>query len=192
MKHPEIILLPVLMLADYFLTVLGAVRKERKYAAHFKTQHYELNPLWQKTIARKKWFNPRHLLLTLLTSGVLAFLVESGNMPDAFAEGMFGCLFVLFGMIIGRHLSNLLLFRYLDRHPQDIAGQITMAHALMLTISTYQYLVVAIPMVLLAIFSPTPFVLGGLVGTLLLFVIHFKWIRQHKKQKEKTNRTDNA
>jgi hypothetical protein len=156
-------------------------------------QHYELNPVWQKTIARKKWFNPRHLLLTLLTSGVLAFLVESGNMSDAFAEGLFGCLFVLFGMIIGRHLSNLLIFRYLDRYPQDIAGEITMAHALLLSISTYQYLVVAIPMVLLAIFSPTPFVLGGLAGAVLLFVIHFKWIRQHKKQREKSGVTqDNA
>jgi len=190
MKHPEIILLPVLMLADYFLTVLGAIRKERKYAVHFKTQHYELNPVWQKTIAQKKWFTPRHLLLTLLTSGVLAFLVESGNMPDAFAKGMFGCLFVLFGMIIGRHLSNLLIFRYLDRHPQDIAGEITMAHALMLTISSCQNLVVAVPMVLLAIFSPTPFVLGGLVGTLLLFVIHFKWIRKHRKQREKSGGTN--
>ncbi len=36
MKQPEILLLPVLMLADYFLTLAGAALRERRYAEYFK------------------------------------------------------------------------------------------------------------------------------------------------------------
>jgi hypothetical protein len=176
MKHPEIVLLPILMFADYFLTVLGAVLRERKYAEHFKVEHYELNPLWQKTIARKQWLNPRHILVTLLMTGVVAGLLELGTLPKTFAEGMLGCLFITYGTVIGRHCNNLLLFWRLARKPTEISGQITMAHALSLSISLYQYLVVALPMLLLAIFSPTPFVLGGLVGIVLLILAHLRWL----------------
>ena len=42
---------PPFMLADYFLTLAGAAQKERKYDDHFKTEHYELNPTWQKDVA---------------------------------------------------------------------------------------------------------------------------------------------
>jgi len=182
MKYPQVVLLPLLMLSDYFLTVLGAVLKERGYNRHFKTQHYELNPIWQESISRKKWLNPRHILLTLLVTGGLAGILESGCIPDPLAEGLFGCLFVFYGMIVGRHLSNILIFRRLAQSTEEISGQIAMAHSLALAISTCQYLVVAVPVALIAVFSPTPFVLGGLVGTVLLFVVHGAWIRRNKKK----------
>ena len=70
MKHPEVILVPAFMLADYFLTLAGAVLRDRKYSDHFKTEHYEMNPLWQKDVARKKWLNPRHIVLVVVVSCV--------------------------------------------------------------------------------------------------------------------------
>src|SRR2546426_6653463 len=145
MKHPQIILLPILMLADYFLTVLGAVKKEKGYSNHFKAQHYELNPIWQESISRKRWLNPRHILLTLVVSGGLAGILEVGDFPASLADGLFGCLFVFFGTVIGRHLCNILIFRRFAQRPEEISGQVAMAHSLALAISTYQYLVVAVP-----------------------------------------------
>lgn len=182
MKHPEIGLLPILMFSDYFLTVLGAIQKDKKYSDHFKGQQYELNPVWQHQVMQRKWLNSRHILLTVLVSGTLALLLEFGRFPDYVAEGLFGCLFVCFGMIIGRHLANLMVFRYFNRRPDEISGQIIMAPSLLLSISTYQYLVAAIPLVFVAVFAPTPFALGGLIGAGLLFVAHFRWIRLHMKQ----------
>ena len=181
MKYPQLILLPLLMLADYFLTVWGAVLKDKGYGKHFKVEHYELNPVWQKSISEKRWVNPRHLLLTLFTSSLLAALLELGGLPDPAVEGMFGCLFVFFGIIVGRHLSNILTFRLFARRPGDISGQLTMAHSLALSTSTFQYLVAAIPVAMVAIFSPTPFSLGGAVGAVLIFVVHAVWIWRHKK-----------
>ena len=66
MLHPEMILVPVLLLADYFLTIQGANAAAGKYSQHFRVRHYQLNPLWQQAIARRKWFNPRHLLLVVV------------------------------------------------------------------------------------------------------------------------------
>ncbi|MBK8921077.1 MAG: hypothetical protein IPM81_06140 [Saprospirales bacterium] len=59
MKHPELLLLPVFMLADYFLTLAGAIQAEKKYSHHFQTEQYELNPAWQPRLG------PRHLLITI-------------------------------------------------------------------------------------------------------------------------------
>jgi hypothetical protein len=162
MKHPEIILLPIMMFADYYLTVIGAILKDRKYGDYFKSEHYELNPIFQKTIAAKKWFSARHFLLTILQTCLVGFLAEFGGLPDYLIQGIFGCLFVLYGTIIGRHLSNILIFLQIDRAADTISGQITMAHSLALSISTYQYLVVAVPMAILAAGTRAPFATGGL------------------------------
>jgi len=189
MKHPEIIILPILMFLDYFLTVLGAIQKEKKYSEHFKAQHYELNPIWQKQIAQKRWFNPRHIFLTISISIVFACLIEFGDMSSFFIQGLFGCLFVSFGMLIGRHLSNIMIFRYLAKRPQDVSGEVTMTHSLLLFTSAYQYLVVLIPIIFIAAFTPSPFVFGGLVGTILMIIVHIGWILRYKKQIKASNKT---
>ncbi len=192
MKHPEIIILPILMLLDYFLTVFGAIQSEKRYSEHFKVQHYELNPIWQQQIAQKKWFSPRHFFMVVMISVALVYLAELGSLPDPAIQGILGCLFVSYGMIVGRHLSNIMIFRYFVDNPDDISGQVTMAHSISLTISTYQYLVVLIPMIFVAAFSPTPFVLGGLVGVVLVLLMHVKWILRHKKETKASNSIDAA
>ncbi len=190
MKYPEIVILPILMFLDYFLTVIGAIQSEKKYSEHFKIQHYELNPIWQQQIAQKKWFCLRHFSIVVFISAALVYLTELGSLPDSGIQGILGCLFVFYGMIVGRHLSNIMIFRYFVNNPDDISGHITMAHSMSLSISTYQYFVVVIPMVFVAAFSPTPFVLGGLVGVVLMFVVHAKWILRHKRQSQAPNKQD--
>jgi len=110
MNYPEIFLLPVLMFADYFLTVAGNIQRDKKYSEHFKVEHYELNPIWQKSIAEKKWFNVRHILLTISVTAILAGLLEFGDLPDGLVQVISGAWVVLFSIVIGRHLSNILIF----------------------------------------------------------------------------------
>lgn len=182
MNYPEILLLPVLMFSDYVLTVAGAIQKEKNYDNHFKTQHYELNPAWQNSISQKKWFNPKHIFFTLIVSVGLTFLAEFGGLPAFLIQGMIGCLFVVYGMIIGRHLSNILVFWLLDKKPNEISGQVAMSHSLLLSISAFQYLIGLIPIFFIAVFAPTPYTIGGLVGACLIFVVHTLWIRKHGRQ----------
>jgi hypothetical protein len=190
MKYPEVLLLPILMFADYFLTVWGAIQRDKKYFLHFKTQHYELNPIWQNHIAKKKWFNPRHFVLTVLLSAILICVVESGNIPDDFVQIVTGCVLVLYGMILGRHLSNLLVFGHLIRKPNEVSGEITMSHQFVLCLSLYQSLTVMIPVALIAWFSHSRFALGGAVGIVLFFVFHLVWMQKAKKQEPSSNKTD--
>jgi hypothetical protein len=178
MLHPELLLLPILMFSDYYLTVLGAVRREEQYALHFKTEHYELNPAWQKAIAEKKWFNPRHALLTVLLSGALIALMEIGLIPDDLAKGFAGAILVLYGMIIGRHLSNLLIFSHLNRKPEEITGAITMTYPFLLYMSQYQTMTVLVPVAFIALLTQNAYAVGGVVGILLFMLIQFKWIHK--------------
>jgi len=182
MKHPEMFIIPVFMFADYFLTLAGAVLKDKGYGDHFKVEQYEMNPIWQKEVAQRKWFNPKHILLTILISSLLILLVEYGEVQESFIQGMLGCLVSIYGMVIGRHLSNLLIFSYMIRKPDEIHGEVTMAHTLVLMLSLYHYIVVLVPIILIAIFSPSPFVIGVLVGVIFLQALHLKWIWMYQKK----------
>ena len=191
MKHPELFLVPAFMLADYFLTIVGAKQRDKKYSEHFTTEHYELNPTWQKQIAQGKWLNPKHLLITTVVTLLLVLVIEAAEgVPEPLAQGILGGLLVFFGAVIGRHLYNLLIFRDINRKPNEISGQVAMAHGLMLRMSLYQYVVVLIPLALIAVLSPTPFVLGGLLGVVLLLVHHLRWIGRYRKEQRSLNGPD--
>lgn len=191
MNHPEAILVPVLMLTDYFLTVLSSVWREKGYADHFRTKHFELNPLWQKDVAAKRWFNPRHLALVVFASALLIGLGEWLPEDDIVMEATLGAVIVCFGLIIARHVMNLLTFRYVSRHPDEISGQVTMSQRLVLGMSLRHTGAALIPIVLIAVFSPTPFAVGGCIGVLLVAVVHLRWIRKLRKTKTPAAETEN-
>ena len=188
MKHPELFILPVLTLTDYFLTLAAEIQRSKKYADHFRIEHYELNPVWQTQVAQKKWFNPKHILLTVAIVVLLLPLLESGLMPESFVQGFLGCLLVCFGSVIGRHVCNLLTFRRIEQKPGEISGQVTMAHSLLLSLSMYQCALVLVPLVIVAVLSRTPVAIGGVFGVILLLAIHLQWIRKYNSQKRLLNK----
>lgn len=184
MKYPQILLLPLMMFADYFLTVLGAVQREKKYSKHFVVQHYELNPIWQKSIAAKKWFNPRHAFSVIVLNAILIALLEFGGLEESSVITLLGVLLTLYAMILGRHINNLLVFRYVDCHPDEISGQVSFAHTLTLSISLYQTLIVLIPLILVATFSRSLFAIGGAIGVGMFCVISLRWRRKARRQRK--------
>jgi hypothetical protein len=187
MNHPEVFIIPVLMLSDYFLTVWGAILSEKKYAQHFKIEHYELNPLWQKNIARKQWFNMKHLaLVAIFTVFCLAWSIAWTSIETGF-EVLLGYFTILYVGIIGTHLTNILIFSYLIRHPGSIAGEIKMNHPLMLYMSLFRLLGLLLVLTVIAIFSPTPFILGGLGSQIALSIVKFVWIaKANAAERKKT------
>lgn len=183
MTHPEVLLIPVLMFSDYFLTVWGSIQSEKGYRNHFKAEHYELNPIWRKTVAAHKWFNPRHIVLTLLLSGGFIYILESGTQTVGFSRFLLGVILVLYGMVLGRHLSNLLIFRYVSRTPSALTGEIKMSMQFIQWLSLFQTLGVFIPVTLIAFISSSYFAVGGSVGLLLFIFIQMVWmIRVGKKR----------
>jgi hypothetical protein len=178
-RHPEFLLVPVLMISDYLLTIAGARLRADVYGRHFRTQHYELNPAWQSAVAKLRWFNPRHLLITFAFTVFLSACIEAlGPREQPFVDAIEGFLLGVFGAVNGRHLGNLATFMYLKRHPESISGSVTMNHELVLWISTVQGLAFLVPSALLALYSPTSIVLGFAAGALMLIILHLGWIRR--------------
>lgn len=178
-----------MMLLDYFLTVWGSILSGKKHSQHFKMEHYELNPVWQKSIAHRKWFNPKHLgIVTIVT--VFCFLWSvAWTGEDHSAEGMFGFVTIFFGSIIGQHLSNICIFHYLFHHGECISGEVTMSHLLALNTARFRGLVLFLPLLLIAIFSPSPFVVGGVCSQIVSFFLNWIWIAKTKAQLRKANPT---
>jgi hypothetical protein len=167
------------MLTDYWFTVAGARMRDSGYATHFKTPTYELNPVWQKTIAAKRWFNARHLALTVIVgiACVLLSVIPNQRISDVF----FGFALAVFGLLNGRHLSNLALFTYVRRRPRTLSGTVTMSHELVLWLSLFQLAPVMMMLILIWIIAPIPQVAGAFAGVAALSLVHLMWIRRYRR-----------
>lgn len=59
-----LILIPVLMLSDYYLTLIGEkLRQQSESRRLVRLESYELNPLFRKDVARLRWLTGVILLL---------------------------------------------------------------------------------------------------------------------------------
>ena len=193
MNHPELIAVPILMLADYALTILGAKKSTAVYRNHFTMPSYELNPVWRKSVDQVRWFNFRHLSLVTLVTLLLISVDQTQMLPyDTFALAL-GMLFGAFGSICGRHLTNLLLFNYLNRHPHEISGQVQLSLKLTLKISQFTYIGLLPLFAIVVVLDPNPYTTGVLLGVLVLVFAHFVWgFRANRSEPQPKQPTQNA
>ncbi len=179
MNHPELIAVPILMFADYALTILGAKNSAAVYRNHFTTASYELNPLWRKSVDQVRWFNPRHIALVALVTVLLILMDQvAAILPFDTFKIVLGMLFGVFGSVCGRHLTNLLLFRYLNRHPHEISGQVQFSMKLMLKMSQFNCIGLIPLFVIVVTLVPNRYTLGVLIGLVTVVFVHSLWARK--------------
>jgi hypothetical protein len=181
MNSPVILAVPVLMLLDYVLTILGAKASLGVYRQHYKVPHYELNPLWQKSVQQLRWFNSRHFIVVCALTALL-FLLDRNQYEFDLLVGM---LIGAYGAICGRHLTNLLLFHYLNRHPAEIEGQVHLTQQLALKMSLFNTLGLVPLLGLITVLVPQPWTIGALLGVLVVALSHLVWARKSKSQAAK-------
>lgn len=188
MNHPELFLVPILMLADYALTILGAKTSIAVYRNHFVMGSYELNPVWRKSVDQIRWFNARHLIVVALIT-ILLCMADLGLAildPDLATLELdalaliLGILLGAFGTVCGRHLTNLLLFRYLNRNPQEISGQVYLSMILTLKLSQFQSIGLVPLSIIVAVLVPNSYTVGVSIGLIALVFAHFVWARNLK------------
>jgi hypothetical protein len=140
MSRPETLVVSGLMLLDYVLTILGA-RASALDRSHIRSPEYELNPLWREIVRRGRWLPPRHLALVALVAGLLVLLDALRRLddvlPDETLDVALGAAVGLFGALCSRHLSNRMIFRYVNRHPDELRIQVDRTRNLMLRISPW-------------------------------------------------------
>jgi hypothetical protein len=175
MQHPEVFLLPVLMLLDYLLTIAGSKLAARKYNRHFKFEHYEMNPLWQKTIAQGKWFSFKHFLGVVFAGFICFVWADTWREKSEASEGALGALLTLFSVVLAAHVGNLMIFWRMVRNPDEVCGEVTLSHKYLLAMSRSRSLMALFPISMAAWLAPSPFLYGG-VGALVTFnVIQAIW-----------------
>lgn len=193
MHFLAVLIVPLLMLADYYLTLWGAIQRERSgYARFFVIENYELNPTFQADIAKRRWVNPRHLLIVLLLTVFLltfTFLMDATQAPTLIFDLFMGFIYTLYLVLIGAHTANLLTFRYVQTNSLQLTGEVRMGPELTVTQSQNQILIVLLPLVVMAIVTQSFFVIGGVLGVLRMIISLMLWKRRARLKARQQART---
>jgi hypothetical protein len=182
MKYPIAYLLPVLMLADYYLTLLGYVLYQRYYQKYVETEHYELNPAFQSDIKSKKYFSVRHWLGVVFMLVVAVAINRFFQERDLFVDGAIGALFAVYSIIIGGHLANILTFRKVGKNAEAMSGQMKVSYPLSLRMSQYRLIVPAALLAVMAAMSGSAAVIGGLAGAGFMALMHERWLEVYSRK----------
>lgn len=165
MDHPEIILLPILMIADYYLTILGAVLHKKRYGQHFMIETYEMNPYYREQIDSNSLLNFRFAFNIVLNFSIvfLVSLLFTGKHEFVY-QILIGFYLTLFGYIVGLHVSNILTFRFSENNPETFEGSVRIPHKFNLRRSLYMNAVLFFPLFFVTVFSFSFFVLGAFIS----------------------------
>jgi len=175
MQHPIVLIIPPLMLLDYFLTVVGARLIEGGYAKHFKFPDYEINPLFRDVIRKKKWISLKHLCFVALATTVCIYWAHAWQGYDPVSEAIFGGVLILFSTIDGFHISNILTFRWILRHPEQVSGEVFMTQRYIVHLTRCRTVAVLFPIGVAAALVPSPFLFGGVAAVLSLILGQSVW-----------------
>ena len=178
--HPEIALLPLLMIADYMLTIYGQKQSLRVYRNHFVVDTYELNPRWREDVERQRWFNPRHLTTVFVATAAI-FTLDYLLVEEWPIELGFALLVGVWAAIIGSHLTNALIFHYVNRNPEIVSGEVRLSHRFVTRISQFTYIGFALPTLAAAAVAPSLYTAGIAGGVLLLPIVHIGWGKSPRK-----------
>jgi hypothetical protein len=182
MTYPIAYLLPVLMLLDYYLTLLGFTLYQRYYEKHVEMERYELNPSFQACIKAKKYYSLRHLGFVLLMLAMAIAINYSFKKRDAFIDGILGALFTVYSIVIGSHIASILTFRKISKNPESITGHVRMNYLLTLRMSQCRLIIPLMVLVVAVIVSPSPALIGALAGVAGFYLVLGRWHFVHLRK----------
>ena len=169
MVHPEVFVVPALMLSDYYLTLAGAAlfaNTPEKRAA------YELNPLWRNDIAHLRLVNIRHLVCVAVLSSGLIYLTEEDSQ---LATGVFAFAVGMLGVLVGGHITNILTLLHGRKLTDPVTGRFPLTTRFNTMSAGYRYIGSAFPFALVVLFHGDAFNTFVLAGVLGLAAVHFYW-----------------
>ncbi len=183
MKYPLAFLIPVLMIVDYYLTILGYHLYSKYYSKHIQSEQYELNPILQSDINKRRFLSWRHLTGVLILIGIALFVnLHPVSFDPFYAAMIFGMIITIYCVIIANHINMILTFLYIRKYPEMLSGQATFSYPLVLKMSQYRILPPLFILLPVALFLPSPFVFGGLAGLLILMLIHETWLSRYQRK----------
>ena len=151
-----------LMWSDWLLTILQERERQLHYAEHYESypvNTIEGNPLFQKVVTAKRIAEPRHLIPALILSVVVA--VSLVWIPEDFRVVLIGYVWGLYLIVDTTHLGNLLGYRAGRR---GLHGKLYLHLRTGYVIQLSRYIALAIFLILVAVCSASPFIIGVAVA----------------------------
>lgn len=160
----------IFIFLDIKLTRLAYSLSQQKYAHHYKSEIFELNPIHQEAIHNNKPI--KRITWVLYGFMLIAFFLLSefylyGD-PLPISEIILGLFFFLYFGIILNHSKNILVFRHVIHHPESINGEITVTPTFTYGSSKSAYWSSGLLWVFVFILTGNLFFLGGTFATLLI------------------------
>jgi hypothetical protein len=167
----------VLYVLDYLFTLKAARMYQEGASKHMVFGGgYELNPVFQKDIARLRRLSPRFFLLLILFS-ILLFMIYVLAFSGLF-EFSLGLLVGVQLTVHMRHIRNLVIFSY-AKNSQGMSGTLQYEHWLSLRISAIELFTYAGLFLLFLIVCPRLFVLGCAVSC---FMVGWRHLMDSKRK----------
>ncbi len=165
-----------LMWSDWLLTIL----QEREQRAHY-SEHYqsypintiEGNPLYQSSVKAAQIVNPKHLIIALILSILTTYALVW--IPQYWHAAFIGYVWGLFLIVNTTHLGNLIGYRA-GRY--GLHGKIFLHLRTGYLIQMGRYLALAIFLILLAISSASPFIMGVAIAGVTSATRQLLWLRK--------------
>jgi hypothetical protein len=170
-----------LMLLDYFLTIYSQKLMLVRFQKHFAIENVELNPQFQNAVQKMQWLNWKHLVQASLYALFIALLVWVAGLGDeadeskVFLDFALAIPLTIFGLVNARHVTNILIFKNLIKHPEQVEGQVrlTRAYAHHASLATFAGLLV--PFALFTAYTLSYFSFGCLTGLISLIWAQKRW-----------------
>jgi hypothetical protein len=178
-----VLVIPLFMMADYYLTLLGQ-KFSKEYREHYVTKGYEVNPMWQKDVGRLIWLNPKQLALVVIVTVIFYCIIQSlYDRHSTMLQLLMGMITAPYVIVLGRHLSNLLLFSYIRKNPSLLEGKLIIPYQYTLVASRIAVVPGIIIFIVVYAFTRNTFALGGTIGSAILYCVHYFWaLKARSKQ----------
>jgi len=175
-------LIVTLILLDKVLTHVGYGSYLRHYKAHIESEHYELNPIWQKDVEeRGKIFSRRYLVFVVILCAWLGLAYTFPLRPVvAVGTGLFCGIFLPVDL---DHLNNLLYLRILSRIPNSIEGKVKFSYRASTISTAISKVQTGLLLSTLLLFTePSAFAIAFAVAPFVTAIQMVFWARRAKKE----------
>jgi hypothetical protein len=166
----------ILMWCDWSLTILQERERRQHYAEHYESypvNTIEGSPLYQSTIKTARFIEPKQLIPALIISTLVAITLVW--IPQVLHVSFIGYVWGLFLIVITTHIGNLIGYRASQK---GLHGKLFLHLRTGYIIQMGRYLALAAFLIILAIFSASPFIAGVAVAGVTSALRQLIWLRK--------------
>lgn len=166
----------LLMWGDWALTIL-----QERERAQYAGRHYESypvntiegNPMLRGAVAKRRLVEPRHLIVALTFSAIVAYAIAW--IPPPIQPGFVGYAWGLYLLALTMHLGNLIGYRGSRR---GLHGRIAMHLRTGYVVQAGRYLAVTVLLALVALLAASAFAAGVAAAALTATARQYLWMRR--------------